>query len=81
MAGSAAALSLIAILRWLGRPGTGLLVLVFLVSIAVAWSDIRRLRAGSEDNKCTRADDRTANDLPTAVDSSGGEEPSPQNMI
>lgn len=50
MAGSAMALSLIAILRWAGRPGTGLLALVFVVSLAVAWRDARRLCARHEDD-------------------------------
>lgn len=49
MAGSATALSLIAIVRWAGRPGTGLLVLVFVVSFAVAWRDAWRLCARRED--------------------------------
>lgn len=39
MAGSATVLSLVAILRWAGSPGTGLLVLVFGVSLALAWRD------------------------------------------
>jgi hypothetical protein len=46
MAGSATALSLVAIVRWAGRPGTGLLVLVFVVSLAVAWHDSRSVCAG-----------------------------------
>jgi hypothetical protein len=50
MAGSATALSLIAIVRWAGRPGTGLLVLVFVVSLAVAWRDAWRLCARREDD-------------------------------
>ena len=50
MAGSATALSLVAIVRWAGRPGTGLLVLVFVVSLAVAWRDARKLCAGREDD-------------------------------
>jgi hypothetical protein len=50
MAGSATALSLISIVRWAGTPGTGLLVLVFVVSIAVAWRDARRLYAFRHDN-------------------------------
>jgi hypothetical protein len=45
MAGSAAALSLIAVLRWAGSPGTGLLLLIFAMSLAVAWSDATRLCA------------------------------------
>jgi hypothetical protein len=44
MAGSATTLTLIAIVRWLGRPGTGLLLLVFVVALAVAWRDAGRLR-------------------------------------
>jgi hypothetical protein len=39
MAGSATTLSLIAILRWLGRPGIALLAVVFVVSLAVTWRD------------------------------------------
>ena len=39
MAGSATALSLIALVRWVGRPGAGLLVLVFVVSLALVWRD------------------------------------------
>jgi hypothetical protein len=39
MAGSAAALSLVAMVRSAGRPGTGLLALVFVVSLGVAWRD------------------------------------------
>ena len=50
MAGSAAALSLVAIVRWAGRPGTGLLVLVFVVSLAVAWRDAWKLCARREDD-------------------------------
>jgi hypothetical protein len=50
MAGSATALSLVAIARWAGRPGTGLLVLVFVVSLAVAGRDAWRLCAGREDD-------------------------------
>jgi hypothetical protein len=50
MAGSAAALSLIAILRWVGKPGTGLLVLVSLVAVLVFWRDARKLWAGPEDD-------------------------------
>jgi hypothetical protein len=45
MAGSAVALSLISIVRWTGKPGTGLLMLVFVVSITVAWRDAWRLYA------------------------------------
>jgi hypothetical protein len=43
MAGSATALSLVAIVRWADRPGMGLLVLVFVVSLAVAGRDAWRL--------------------------------------
>ena len=43
MAGSAAALSLVAMVRWADRPGTGLLILVFVVSLGVAWRDLWRL--------------------------------------
>ena len=46
MAGSATALSLVAIFRWAGKPGTGLLVLVFVISLAVAWQDSRSLCEG-----------------------------------
>jgi hypothetical protein len=49
MTGSATALSLVAIMRWAGRPGTGLLVLVCGVSLVVAWRDACSLRAGRED--------------------------------
>ena len=45
MAGSATALSLVALVRFAGEPGTGLLVLVFAGSLAVAWRDAWRLRA------------------------------------
>jgi hypothetical protein len=48
MAGSAAALTLITFVRWAGRPGAGLLMLLFGVSVAVAWRDGRKLRAGRE---------------------------------
>ena len=50
MAGSATALSLIALVRWVGRPGAGLLVLVFVVSLAVAWRDAWSLCAWREDD-------------------------------
>ena len=50
MAGSATALSLIALVRWVGRPGAGLLVLVFVVSLGVGWRDVRRLCARGEDD-------------------------------
>jgi hypothetical protein len=50
MAGSATALSMVAIVRWAGEPGTGLLLLVFVVSLAVAGRDARRLFAGREDD-------------------------------
>ena len=50
MAGSATALSLIALVRWAGRPGTGLLALVFVVSLAVAWRDAWKLCARREDD-------------------------------
>jgi hypothetical protein len=49
MAGSATALSLVAIVRWVGRPGIGLLVLVCGVSLVVAWRDAWSLWAGRED--------------------------------
>jgi hypothetical protein len=48
MAGSAMAMSLVAMVRWAGRPGTGLLILVFLVSLAVAWRDSWKLYACRE---------------------------------
>ena len=48
MAASAAAISLVALARWAGRPGTGWLVLVFVVSSAVVWRDARSLRAGGK---------------------------------
>src|SRR5262249_33006840 len=44
MAGSAMALSLVAVARWAWRPGTGLLALVLVVSLGVAWHDALRLR-------------------------------------
>ena len=43
MAGSATALSLIALVRFGGRPGTGLLELVCVVALVVAWRDARKL--------------------------------------
>src|SRR5262249_16847139 len=43
MAGGAAALSLIAIARWAGSPGTGLLLLVLVVSLTVGGRDAREL--------------------------------------
>jgi hypothetical protein len=48
MAGSAMAMSLVAIVSWAGRPGTGLLVLVLMVSLAMAWRDAWRLCACGE---------------------------------
>jgi hypothetical protein len=50
MAGSAVALSLVAMVRWAGSPGTGLLVLVFVVSLGVAWGDAWRLYASRTDD-------------------------------
>jgi hypothetical protein len=50
MAGSATALSLVAIVRFAARPGTGLLVLAFVVSLTVAWRDARKLRTWGEDD-------------------------------
>jgi hypothetical protein len=47
MAASAMALSLAAIANWAWKPGTGLLSLVFVVSMAVVWHDALRLRAGA----------------------------------
>ena len=49
MVGSTVALSLVAILRWAGSPDTGLLVLIFSVSLAVAGSDARKLCDALED--------------------------------
>jgi hypothetical protein len=50
MVGSATTLSLVAVVRGVGSPGTGLVLLVFLVCLAVAWRDVARLRAGGEDD-------------------------------
>jgi hypothetical protein len=50
MAGSAAALSLIALLSWAGRPGTGLLLLVFVAALVTARRDAWRLCAGRGDD-------------------------------
>src|SRR5262249_8629983 len=50
MAGSAVALSLVAMVRWAGRPGTGLLVLILVVSLGVAWGDAWRLYASPKDD-------------------------------
>ena len=50
MAGSSSALSLVAMVGWAGRPGTGLLVLVFVVSLGVAWRDAWRLCARPKDD-------------------------------
>ena len=44
MAGSAAAVSLFAAVRWADKPGTGLLVLTVAVSVSVAWRDVIELR-------------------------------------
>jgi hypothetical protein len=41
MASSAAALSLVALLEWGGRPGTGLLIVAFLTAASVTVSDAR----------------------------------------
>jgi hypothetical protein len=41
MAASAAALSLVALLEWAGRPGTGLLIVALLLAAHVAVSDAR----------------------------------------
>jgi hypothetical protein len=46
MAASGNVVSLFALLRWSGRPGTGLLLVAFVVSAAMARRDIRRLCAG-----------------------------------
>src|SRR5262249_47826063 len=45
MAGSATALSLVSIVRGAGKPGMGLSVLVFVMSLLVAWRDASRLCA------------------------------------
>jgi hypothetical protein len=50
IAGSAAALSLVALVRWAGRPGTGLLVLVFAVAFALTWRDAWTLWTRREDD-------------------------------
>ena len=49
MAGSAAALSSVCIVRSLGKPGTISLVLVCFVSLTMTWRDARRLRGGGGD--------------------------------
>jgi hypothetical protein len=49
MAGSAGAMSLIAIVRSMGRPGMGLLVFVCVVSLVVVWRDASNLRSLGED--------------------------------
>jgi hypothetical protein len=41
MASSAAALSLVALVEWAGRPGTGLLTVAFLAAACVAFRDAR----------------------------------------
>jgi hypothetical protein len=41
MAGSAAALSLVALVEWVGRPGTGLLIVALLTTLRVAVRDAR----------------------------------------
>jgi hypothetical protein len=51
MAGSAMTLSLVALGLWAGRPGTGLLVVVFAVSLAVAWRDASKLYVYRHDDK------------------------------
>jgi hypothetical protein len=47
MATSAAALSLVALLEWAGRPGTGLLIVAFLTAAHVAVRDARSVRRGA----------------------------------
>jgi hypothetical protein len=54
MAASGAAVSLLAVLRWWGRPGTGLLALAFVVSAAMARRDARRLRPGRDSDTAHR---------------------------
>jgi hypothetical protein len=49
MAVSAAALSLVAILHWARGQVTGLRVLNLSISLAVAWSDARKLCAVRKD--------------------------------
>ncbi len=61
MAGSAAALSLVGIVGWPGKPGTVSLVLVCFVSLTVTWCDAGRLRARREGGACgdaCRTDDQ-----------------------
>src|SRR5262249_56632308 len=41
MAASAAALSLVALLEWAGRPGTGLLIVALLTAVRVPFTDAR----------------------------------------
>jgi hypothetical protein len=48
MAGSAGTLSFIAIVRAIGRPGIGLLMLVFALSLVVVWRDAATLRASQQ---------------------------------
>jgi hypothetical protein len=48
MAGSAGALSCVAIVRSIGRPGTGLLVLVFALSLAAMGRNAWTLRSRHE---------------------------------
>jgi hypothetical protein len=49
MAGSAAALSVVALIRWARRPGAGLLVLVLGISLTVVWRDAWSLRVSRKD--------------------------------
>jgi hypothetical protein len=56
MAGSAMAFSLVGLAGWSGRPGTGLLALVFALSLVVAWQNAWRLRAGGDAFKRTEKD-------------------------
>ena len=52
MAASAAALSLVALLRWAGQPGTGLLIVALLTGVHVAVRDARSVwrSAGAQAN-------------------------------
>jgi hypothetical protein len=56
MASSVAALSLVALLEWAGRPGTGLLIVAFLTAARVVVRDARLMRRST----CAPADDRPA---------------------
>jgi hypothetical protein len=58
MAASGAAVSLLAVLRWWGRPGTGWLVIALVLSAVMARRDARRLCAPRDPD----ADDRRVGD-------------------